>query len=229
MLAWMADALEPEDAEDRKPRERLAGRVGRQVEGVASVRPAIRDGWVSWLGMGVDASLERIVTAVVAFTATLSAQERRRARVTGFATRMAFAVTEHEAHLFRTRAMGRIIGDHVTAVPYGMVAKVTIGKTMSARTTASFVKVTIELTDGSRIKLDGDAEHRRVLEQLQARAAGVPVGTVARRRRSDRSPPSPACSRPRPGTSPRARSASAGKSGPRAAPRSSPRPGSAVR
>lgn len=44
MLAWMADALEPEDAEDRKLRERLAGRVGRQVEGVASVRPATRDG-----------------------------------------------------------------------------------------------------------------------------------------------------------------------------------------
>jgi hypothetical protein len=53
MSAWMADTLEPEDAEDRKLRERLAGRVGRQVEGVASVRPATRDGWVSWVGMGV--------------------------------------------------------------------------------------------------------------------------------------------------------------------------------
>jgi len=179
MLAWMADALEPEDAEDRKLRERLAGRVGRQVEGVASVRPATRDGWISWVGMGVDASLEPILTAAVACTATLSAQERRRARATGLATRMALAVTEHEAHLFRTRAMGRIIGDHVMAVPYGMVTRVTVGKKESARIVASLVKVTIELTDGSKIKLDGDAEHRRVFEQLQAGAAAVPVGTVA--------------------------------------------------
>ncbi len=176
MLAWMADALE---TEDRKLREKLAGRVGRQVEGVASVRPATRDGWISWVGMGVDDSLEPILTAAAAFTATLSAQERRRARATGLATRMALAVTEHEAHLFRTRAMGRIIGDHVMAVPYGMVTRVTVGKKESARIVASLVKVTIELTDGSKIKLDGDAEHRRVLEQLQAGAAAVPVGTVA--------------------------------------------------
>jgi hypothetical protein len=179
MLAWMADALDPEDAEDRKLRERLAGRVGRQVEGVASVRPATRDGWVSWVGMGVDDSLEPILTAVVAFTATLSAQELRRARATGLATRMALAVTEHEAHLFRTRAMGRIIGDHVMAVPYGMVTRVTVGRKEPRRIVASFVKVTIELTDGSKIKLDGDAEHRRVFKQLQAGASAVPVGTVA--------------------------------------------------
>jgi hypothetical protein len=195
MLAWMADALEP-DAEDRKLRERLAGRVGRQVEGVASVRPATRDGWISWVGMGVDDSMAPILTAAVAFTATLSAQERRRARATGLATRMALAVTEHEAHLFRTRAMGRIIGDHVMTVPYGMVTKVTVGKKESARMVASLVedmvgkkesarigvslvKVTIDLTDGSKIKLDGDAKHRRVFEQLQASAAAVPVGTVA--------------------------------------------------
>jgi hypothetical protein len=178
MLAGMADALEPEDAEDRKLRERLAGRVGRQVEGVASVRPATRDGWVSWVEMGVDESLAPILTAAVAFTATLSAQERRRARATGLATRMALAVTEHEAHLFRTRAMGRIIGDHVMAVPYGMVTRVTVGKKESTRIVASLMKVTIELTDGSKIKLDGDAEHRRVFEQLQASAAAVPLGTV---------------------------------------------------
>jgi len=67
----MADTLETEDAEDRKLREKLAGRVGRQVEGVASVRPAMRDGWVSWVGMGVDDSLEPILTAAAAFTATL--------------------------------------------------------------------------------------------------------------------------------------------------------------
>jgi hypothetical protein len=67
MLAWMADALEPNDAEDRKLRERLAGRVGRQVAGVASVRPATRDGWISWVGMGVDDSLAPILTAAVAF------------------------------------------------------------------------------------------------------------------------------------------------------------------
>ena len=192
MTAWMADTLEPEDTEDRKLRERLAGRVGRQVEGVASVRPATRDGWVSWVGMGVDDSVASILTAAVAFTATLSAQERRRAR----ATRMALAVTEHEAHLFRTRAMGRIIGDHVLAVPYGMVTRVTVGKKESARfvgslveatvgkkesarIVTSLVKVTIELTDGSKIKLVGDARHRRVFEQLQAVAAAVPVGTVA--------------------------------------------------
>ena len=86
---------------------------------------------------------------------------------------MALAVTEHEAHLFRTRAMGRIVGDHVMAVPYGMVTKVTVGKKESARMVASLVKVTIELTDGSKIKLAGDAEHRRVFEQLRARAAVV--------------------------------------------------------
>lgn len=179
MLAWMADALEPEDAEDRKLRERLAGRVGRQVQGVAAVRPATRDGWISWAGMGVNDSLAPILTAAVAFTATLSAQERRRARATGLATRMALVVTEHEAHLFRTRAMGRIIGDHVMTVPYGMVTRVTVGKKESARIVASFVKVTIELTDGSKIKLDGDADHRRVFDQLQAGAAAVPVGTIA--------------------------------------------------
>ena len=71
MFPWMADTLETEDAEDRKLREKLAGRVGRQVEGVASVRPAMRDGWVSWVGMGVDDSLEPILTAAAAFTATL--------------------------------------------------------------------------------------------------------------------------------------------------------------
>ena len=196
MLAWMTDTLEPNDAEDRKLCDRLAGRVGRKVEGVASVRPATRDGWISWVGIGVDDSVAPILTAAVAFTATLSAQERRRARATGLATRMALAVTEHEAHLFRTRAMGRIIGDHVLAVPYGMVTGVTVGKTASARLVASLVEgtvgttesarigvslvnVTIELTDGSKIKLGGDARHRGVFEQLQAGAAAVPVGTVA--------------------------------------------------
>jgi hypothetical protein len=172
----MADALETGDAEDRKLREKLAGRVGRPVEGVASVRPAVRDGWVSWAGgMGYWGSNDyaTILTGAAALTATLSAQERRRARATGLATRMALAVTEHEAHLFRTRAMGRIVGDHVMAVPYGMVTKVTIRKKELAR-----IKVTIELTDGSKIKLAGDAEHRRVFEQLRARAALVPVGTV---------------------------------------------------
>ena len=180
MFPWMADALEPEDAEDRKLREKLAGRVGRPVEGVASVRPAVRDGWASWAdGMGYWGSDDyaTILTGAAALTATLSGQERRRARATGLATRMALAVTEHEAHLFRTRAMGRIVGDHVMAVPYGMVTKVTIGK-KHARIVAELVKVTIELTDGSKIKLDGDAEHRRVFEQLRARAAEVPVGTV---------------------------------------------------
>ena len=139
MLAWMADALEPEDAKDRELRERLAGRVGRQVEGVASVRPATRDGWMSWVGMGVDDSLGSILTATAAFTATLSAQERRRARATGLATRMALAVTQHEAHLFRTRAMGRIIGDHVMAVPYGIVSKVRVGKKESPTLAGSLI------------------------------------------------------------------------------------------
>jgi len=175
MFPWMADTLETEDAEDRKLREKLAGRVGRHVEGVASVRPAIRDGWVSWAGMGGMGvnDYAPILTAAVAFTATLSTQERRRARATGVATRMALAVTEHEAHLFRTRAMGRIVGDHVMVVPYGMVTKVKITRKELAR-----IKVTVELTDGSRIKLAGDAKHRHVFEQLRARAAAVPVGTV---------------------------------------------------
>jgi hypothetical protein len=44
---------------------------------------------------------------------------------------------------------------------------------------ASFVKITIELTDGSKIMLDGDVDHRRVFDQLQAGAAAVPVGTIA--------------------------------------------------
>ena len=181
MLAWMADALEPEDAEDRKLRERLAGRVGRQVEGVASVRPATRDGWVSWVGTAWWWTPEApgILTTAVAVTATRSAQELLRARATGLATRMALAVTEHEVHLFRTRAMGRIIGDHVIAVPYGMVARVKLGTKQSAMIGASLVKVTIELTDGSKIKLVGAGEERQVLEQLRARAAAVAVGTVA--------------------------------------------------
>jgi hypothetical protein len=172
----MADALETEDAEDRKLREKLARRVGRPVEGVASVRPALRDGWVSWAaGMGYWGSSDyaTILTGTGAIAATASGQERRRARATGLATRMALVVTEHEAHLFRTRAMGRIVGDYVMAVPYGMVTKVTIRRKDLAR-----VKVTIELTDGSKIKLAGDAEHSRVFEQLRARATVVPVGTV---------------------------------------------------
>lgn len=178
MFPWMADALKTEDAEDRKLREKLASRVGRQVEGVGSVRPAMRDGWVSWVGAGVDDSLAAILTAASALTATVSAQERRRARATGLETRMALAVTEHDAHLFRTRAMGRIVGDHLMAVPYGAVTKVTIGKKEHARIVAELVKVTIELADGSKIKLAGNADHRRVFEQLRARAAVVPVGTV---------------------------------------------------
>lgn len=60
-----------------------------------------------------------------------------------------------------------------------MVTRVTVGKKESARIMPSRVKVTIELTDGSKMKLNGDAGHRRVFEQLQARAAAVPVGTVA--------------------------------------------------
>ena len=64
------------------------------------------------------------------------------------------------------------------AVPYGMVTKVTLRGKESARIGTELVKVTIELTDGSKIKLAGDADHRRVFEQLRARAAAVPVGTV---------------------------------------------------
>jgi hypothetical protein len=179
MLASMADALEPGDAENRKLCQRLACRVGRPVEGVASVRPATRRGWISWVGLGVDSSLAPILVASVAVTATLSGQERRQARSRGLATRMALAVTEHEAHLFRTRAMGRIIGDHVMAVPYGLVTKVEVGKRESEGIVASLVRVKIELTDGSKIKLDGAAGDRWVLELLQARAAAIPVGTVA--------------------------------------------------
>ena len=63
----MADALEPNDAEDRKLRERLAGRVGRQVEGVASVRPATRDGWISWV---VPAGLLFLLFRVTGIPAT---------------------------------------------------------------------------------------------------------------------------------------------------------------
>src|SRR5204863_8017418 len=132
--------------------------------GVASDRPATRDGGTSGRGMGADGSLEPILAAAAAFTVTLSAQGRRRARATGLAARMALAVTEHEAHLFRTRAMGRIIGDHVMAVPYGMVTRVKLGKKESAIIGASLVKVAIELTDGSKIKLEGDGEHRQVFE-----------------------------------------------------------------
>jgi hypothetical protein len=179
MLASMADVLEPGDADDRKLCGRLARRVGRPVEGVASVRPATRHGWISWVGLGVDTSLAPILTASVAVTATLSGQQRRRVRATGLAPRMALAVTEHEAHLFSTRAMGRIIGDHVMAVPYGLVTKVKVGKRESSAIVASLVRVKIELTDGSQIKLDGAAANRRVLALLQARAAAVPVGTVA--------------------------------------------------
>src|SRR4051812_41181905 len=124
----MADALETEDAEHRKLREKLGGRVGRRVEGVASVRPAIRDGWV-WLGLGLDDYVATILTAAVTITATLSAQERRRARASGLGTRMALAVTEHDAHLFRTRGMGRVVGDHLVTVPYGAIKKIKIGKT----------------------------------------------------------------------------------------------------
>lgn len=178
MLAGMTDALEPEDAEDHKLREKLAGRVGRQVEGVASVRPATRDGWVSWVGFGADESFQAFLTAAAAVTATATAQDRRRARATGLETRMALAVTGHDAHLFRTRAMGRVIGDHVMAVPYGMVTQVAVGKKESLSVLVSLVKVTIELADGSKIKLRGDAKHRRVFEQLQAGAAAVPLGTV---------------------------------------------------
>jgi hypothetical protein len=59
------------------------------------------------------------------------------------------------------------------ALPYGMVTKVTIGKKELAR-----IRVTIELIDGSSIKLAGDAEHRHVFERFQARVAAVPAGTV---------------------------------------------------
>lgn len=171
----MPDTLETEDAEDRKLREKLAGRVGRHVEGVASVRPVVRDGWTdraAEMGYWGSSDYATILTGTLALAAMASGQGRRRARATGLATRMALAVTEHEAHLFHTRAMGRIVGDHVMAVPYGMVTKVKISKKVD------YVKVTIELTDGSRIKLAGKRKHHRVYEQLRARAAAVPVGAV---------------------------------------------------
>jgi len=60
-----------------------------------------------------------------------------------------------------------------------LVTRVTVGKRKSESIVTSLVKVTIELTDGSKIKFDGDAKHRRVFEQFQSRAAAVPVGAVA--------------------------------------------------
>jgi hypothetical protein len=179
MLASMAGELERGEPEHRKLCERLAVRVGRPIEGVASVRPAARRGWISWATMGTDFSLAPILLTSVTAAATLSGQERRLARSNGLATRMALAVTEHEAHVFRTRAMGRIIGEHVMTVPYGLVSKVKVGRRESDGIVASFIRVKIELTDGSTIKLDGASGDRRVLHLLRARAAAVPVGTVA--------------------------------------------------
>jgi hypothetical protein len=175
----MADALEPEDTEDRKLCERLAGRVGRQVEGVALVRPAVRDGWLDFAGFAMlDESLGAVLTGVAVCAATVGGQERRRARAMGVETRMVLALTEHEAHLFRARARGRILGDHVMALPYGTVSSVVVGKWESARLASPLIKVTIRLTDGSTLKLRGEVKQRRVFEQFQARAAAVSPGTV---------------------------------------------------
>ena len=59
----MADALEPGDAENRKLCERPAGGVGRPVEGVVSVRPATRRGWISRVGLEVGSSVKPILLA----------------------------------------------------------------------------------------------------------------------------------------------------------------------
>jgi hypothetical protein len=61
MKAALADAPKPEEVEDRKRCEQLTGRIGRQVVGVASVRPATRDGWVFWAGL-VDDSVATVMT-----------------------------------------------------------------------------------------------------------------------------------------------------------------------
>jgi hypothetical protein len=175
----MADALEFEDTEDRKLCERLAGRVGRQVEGVALVRPAVRDGWLDFAGFAMlDESLGAVLTGVAVCAATVGGQERRRARAMGVETRMVLALTEHEAHLFRARARGRILGDHVMALPYGTVSTVVVGKWESAGLASPLIKVTVRLTDGSSLKLRGEVKQRRVFEQFKTRAAAVSAGAV---------------------------------------------------
>ncbi|WP_354697241.1 hypothetical protein DSM112329_02869 [Paraconexibacter sp. AEG42_29] len=179
----MAHATETED----KQREKLSARVGRPVETVASVRPAVGGGKVYLAGLAGELSPAPIVATFAAMSAMQRMQERRRAQETGLATRMTLAVTEHDVHLFRVRAMGQMVGDHVLTVPYGMVAGVAVGRTKGSRIVGEMgwdgsrglvVNVTIALTDGSQIKLVSRASESQAFEQLRGRAYAVPAGTV---------------------------------------------------
>lgn len=151
--------------------KRLAGRIGRPVQAFGFVTPAARGGWV-WdvLSLGIDGSLVNAAAATVVGTAAVTGVAKRRARATGLETRMVLAATAHDVHLFRMRALDRVLSNHIVSFDFGAITDIAVRGKEPA-------KITIALADGSTVKLDGDREQRAAFDHLRALAVAVPVGT----------------------------------------------------
>ncbi|CAB4953696.1 unannotated protein [freshwater metagenome] len=156
----------------RALKKRLAGRIGRPVQAFGFVTPAARGGWV-WdvLSLGIDGSLVNAAAATVVGTAAVTGVAKRRARATGLGTRMVLATTAHDVHLFRMRALDRVISNHIVSFDFGAITDIEVRGKEPA-------KITIALADGSTVKLDGDRAQRAAFDHLRALAAAVPVGTL---------------------------------------------------
>lgn len=160
---------------DRGVLEKLAERVGRPVNAAAFVSPRgdSASGWCCELASWApDVSFTG--EAVLVATSDLL---RRHGPKAGLPRHLVLAVTEHDVHLFRTRMFDNAIGNHIATMPYGMVSAVRVsGRTDSA-------KLTLELVDGAKIRLEGEPGHgrktRKVFDYIRDCAAAVPVGTVA--------------------------------------------------
>ena len=170
----VSDRRRTQQIGNRELREKLAERVGRPVDAVGFVSP-VGNSASAWGGV-VFWYAPDFVTGAALEIATTGVLQRRNARAAGLPRNLALVVTEHDAHLFRTRMFDRVIGNHVATVPYGMVSAVRV----SGR--ATIVKLTIEFVDGARIRLEGERGQgrkiRKVFDHLRDRAAAVPVGTV---------------------------------------------------
>jgi hypothetical protein len=173
----VSDRRSTHDIDDEGIREKLTKRVGRPVNAVALVRPMSNSAarWGRFVASLAPGPADGLSSAVLAVALT-GALERRSARAAGLPRQLALAVTEHDAHLFRTRMFDHVIRDHVATVPYGMVSAVRVSKR------AGLAKLTIELVDGAEIRLEGHQGQgrsiRKVFDLLRHCAAAVPVGTV---------------------------------------------------
>ena len=171
----MSDRGRTQEIGDTELREKLAERVGRPVNAAGFVSP-MSDSSSFWCGELASLAPMVSMTGAAVLAASTGVLEHRNARKAGLPRHLVLAVTEQDVHLFRRRMFGQVIGNHVATVPYGMVTAVRV----SGR--ANTVKLTIELVDGTAIKLQGERGRgrkiRKVFDYLRDRAVAVPVGTV---------------------------------------------------